>query len=161
MNHTSSIELAALADRLAELLPKLRQRFAEEVPEELRASLSGELSRITPHQLEIVRFLNDRGEVTMREITEAFRVTSSAATQQVERLLRLGLVERVTDGGDRRYVRVRPTAIAPDLVRRHQEVRRRAAEAVLTPLGPERARTLVELLEEVTRSGQEHEARDE
>jgi DNA-binding MarR family transcriptional regulator len=143
-------ELAMLADRLAELLPKLRHRFAEEVPLELRTSLSGELSRVTPHQLEIVRFLSDRGEATMSDLTEAFRVSSSAATQQVERLVRLGLVERVADGDDRRFVRVRLTTIAPELVRRHREVRRQAAAAVLAPLGAERARTLVELLEEIT-----------
>jgi DNA-binding MarR family transcriptional regulator len=143
-------ELDVLAGRLVELMPKLRQRFAEEVPPELRASLGSELSRVTPHQLEIVEFLSARGPVTMGEITESFRVSSSAATQQVERLVRLGLVERVPDGEDRRFVRVRLTAGAPELARRNQQLRRQVAAAVLARLSPERARTLIELLEEIT-----------
>ena len=48
----------------------------------------------------------------MRELASRLQLTQGAVTQLVDQLVRLGWMERVPDPGDRRAVRVRPTAAA-------------------------------------------------
>jgi DNA-binding MarR family transcriptional regulator len=49
------------------------------------------------------------GQLRMTDVAARLGVTSSTATEQVERLVELGLLERRTDPGDRRHVVVSTT----------------------------------------------------
>lgn len=60
--------------------------------------------RITPAQWGVVMFMRNHAACTVKEIAKAFSVTSSAATQLVDGLVKSGYVVRKVDARDRRSV---------------------------------------------------------
>lgn len=60
--------------------------------------------RITPAQWGVVMFIRNRTTCTVKDIAQTFSITSSAATQLVDGLVKSGYVKRQTDAKDRRAV---------------------------------------------------------
>ncbi|MCL5292221.1 MAG: MarR family transcriptional regulator [Actinobacteria bacterium] len=60
-----------------------------------------------PAQTELLHLVAHCGGLSITEIAERMRVTSSAVTQQVESLVQIGFFERESDPHDRRTCRVR------------------------------------------------------
>jgi DNA-binding MarR family transcriptional regulator len=73
------------------------------------SSASSGLPRITPSQWSVLMLLEEKGEGTVKGIAQALGVTSSAATQLVEGLVKSGFVVRETSVSDRRVVALRVT----------------------------------------------------
>lgn len=57
-------------------------------------------------QAEILYYVADQQPVTVKQIAQIMKVTSSAATQMIEGLVKLGYLQRENDEADRRIVRI-------------------------------------------------------
>ena len=76
------------------------------------------------------------GQLRMSELAAAMHVTSSTATGQADRLVELGLLERLTDPGDRRQVVVQTTPAAAERLEHLRELNTRRMRDLLTDLSP-------------------------
>jgi DNA-binding MarR family transcriptional regulator len=131
-----------LAEQILDLIPRLRRRFEQAFPPELRE----ELASVTVHQLEALRQLCRDGAMTMAELAQAQAIGLSSATALADRLLRQGLAQRTSDPHDRRVVRLVPTDAAAQLVERFAAAKRRTALHALDSLDDGEAATLLSLL---------------
>jgi len=57
-------------------------------------------------QFEVMMYLNHSSKVTIKDVSHAFSMTSSAATQIIETLVLLGFVNRIESKEDRRVTNV-------------------------------------------------------
>src|ERR1035437_6017857 len=67
---------------------------------------SGKMPRITPSQLEVLMFVEQYGESTVKDVAKALGITSSAATQLIDGLVASGYLIRKTSTLDRRIVKL-------------------------------------------------------
>ncbi|HZU76949.1 MAG TPA: MarR family transcriptional regulator [Dehalococcoidia bacterium] len=130
-------------DALLRLLPAMRKRFESEIPAEL-----GSVGCITAHQAEAVFLLRGASPsgLTMNELARAQGCALSTATSMVDRLIRMGLAERISDDHDRRVVRIRMTETGRTLSGRFAELKHRLTREALDRLDDDEVQTLVRLL---------------
>lgn len=93
------------------------------------------------HQLLLaVRGSTSDGGPTLGEVAEALLVKHHTATELVDRVQQLGLVDRIRDEADARRVRLRLTdrgqALLNDLTEVHLEELRRLSPLLAPPAGP-------------------------
>jgi DNA-binding MarR family transcriptional regulator len=113
---------------------------------------------LTPAQYNTLRILRGAGPdaltcggLTCGEIGERLVSPGPDVTRLLDRLEERGLVTRLRDAEDRRVVRARITEEGIDLLTGLDEPVGRILGRLLGPLGKERLRTLVALLEEARR----------
>ena len=139
-----------VAERFWALFPLLKQRMQTGLPVEV----NDDLRNVTPHQLEALRHLVrlDAGAesgVSMNEVAREQHCALSTATALVDRLIKGGLAERISDPSDRRVVRVAPTRRGEDLSRRFGVVKHEVALQMLAPLDDAELLQLKSLLDKV------------
>ncbi|MBV8528573.1 MAG: winged helix DNA-binding protein [Candidatus Dormibacteraeota bacterium] len=142
---------AALAGELVAVFGALARRFRTAIPDALEA----ELGTVTPHQLEALHVLLQTSEggtagLTMNELARLQGCALSSASALVDRLLREGLVERVSDAADRRVVRVVPTAKGDAFCRQFAQAKRSVALQIVCQLTGEEMETLIALMRKAT-----------
>lgn len=142
---------AELAGELIAVFGALARRFRTAIPEALEA----ELGTVTPHQLEALHILlqtreGGSGGLTMNELARLQGCALSSASALVDRLLREGLVDRVSDASDRRVVRVVPTAKGDAFCAQFAELKRGVALQMLCHLSAGEIEMLVALLQKAT-----------
>jgi DNA-binding MarR family transcriptional regulator len=143
-------ERLLLLRRLAEIQSPLRARFRATLSDCDQAQFNDAVHAITLGQMEAMMLLHEAAEsLTMGELAEALGMTPSSASQLVERLARLGLVERLREEGDRRVVRVVVTTGARRKFDAMVRVRLRALGQLTAALSDTELRTLVELLQKL------------
>lgn len=144
---------ALLVERFLELRPLIQKRFSVGLEHELRE----ELHHVTVHQLTVLGRLRHHS-LTMRELAAELGVGESAATAVSDRLVRQGLVERMSDPHDRRIVRLELSKSGANLVERLQESAGRKVAAMLEVLSDTQLAWFVDILETLTSSlvGQPH-----
>jgi DNA-binding MarR family transcriptional regulator len=105
---------------------------------------------LTPAQYNTLRILRGAGPeaLTCGEIGERLVSPGPDVTRLLDRLEERGLVTRLRDAEDRRVVRARITDSGVDLLTGLDEPVGRILGRLLGPLGKERLRTLIALLEE-------------
>jgi DNA-binding MarR family transcriptional regulator len=140
----------ALLHRLLSLQPALRHRFRATIPAELRLHLQKAMEDVTASQMEVLMLLHQSPSgLSMHELAEAQAITPSSATQLVDRLVRMGLVERLREEDDRRLVRVELSASARQKFEEMLHLHLRSLAVVTEPLGDAELRTLIDLLARV------------
>lgn len=72
----------------------------------------------------------------MADVAASLGIGVSALSQLVDRLVKRGLVERTPDAGDRRIVRLQPSAAADAILKRHFEAIGQRMSATAEKLGP-------------------------
>ena len=140
-----------LAGELVALFGVLARRFRTAIPDALEA----ELGTVTPHQLEALHLLlqtreSGSGGLTMNELARLQGCALSSASALVDRLLREGLVDRVSDAADRRVVRVVPTAKGDAFCTQFTELKRGVALQMLCQLSVREMEMLVALMRKAT-----------
>ncbi len=88
------------------------------------------------------------GDIRMHELAARLLIDPSTATRTVAPLVDLGLLERLPDPDNRRYVILRCTAAGRRTARRIGKERMQLMERVLAPMAPDRRLMLADLLEE-------------
>jgi DNA-binding MarR family transcriptional regulator len=143
-------ERLLLLRRLAEIQSPMRARFRATLSDCDTAQFREATHAVTMGQMEAMMLLHEAAEpLTMGELAEALGMTPSSASQLVERLVRLGLVERLREEDDRRVVRVVVTTGARRKFDAMLRVRLRALEQLTSALSDTELRTLVELLQKL------------
>ncbi len=138
---------AELIERFLELQPRMRRWFTRATPDDLHAQMGA----ITVQQMHTLHAIARRGGVTMGELAGCLDAASlSSATQMSDRLVKLGLVERLSDPADRRLVRVVMSQRGRDLLHRREAAWREGVGRLLEALTDEECATLVRLLERAT-----------
>lgn len=136
-----------LLQRFLGLQPRLRARMRSALPPETRERLRAQMEELTASQFEVLMLLRRHpGGITMGELAAAHSSTPATATPLVERLVRLGMVERLRDGEDRRVVRVRLSDPAHERCEELVDLGMQHLREVTRALSDAELETLVELL---------------
>lgn len=108
------------------------------------------MGAVTAAQLEALVLLHQSPDgLTMHELVSAQSTTPSAATQLVDRLERMELVERGREEGDRRVVRVTLTKTARDHFEELVRMRTASLNVVTASLSDQELETLIGLFEKL------------
>jgi DNA-binding MarR family transcriptional regulator len=147
-NETTPLsEREDLLQRLTCLQPALRHRFRATIPADAQAAMRETMEEVTASQLEALMLLHQAGcAVSMHQLAENQSITPSSATQLVDRLVRMGLVERLREDEDRRLVRVQLSEAARQRFEEMMRLHLRSLAAITEQLSDDDLRTLVDLL---------------
>jgi DNA-binding MarR family transcriptional regulator len=111
------LSLHAFADRLNEIMPLIMKGF-------FRKQASPLVGTLSPAQFLLLNYLQGQGESTMTAVARHLEVTTAAVTGLVERLVRDGYVQRLSDPRDRRIIKVRLSAKGSSLLTKLTEQKR-------------------------------------
>jgi len=137
-----------LLHRLTCMQPALRHRFRATIPPDAQAAMRETMEEVTASQLEALMLLHQAGSaVSMHQLAEAQAITPSSATQPVDRLVRMGRVERLREDEDRRLVRVQLSEAARQRFEEMMRLHLRSLAVITERLSDDDLRTLVGLLE--------------
>ena len=134
---------------IVHLIGRISDKANRFLVQELRAR---KIEEIGPSHGDIIGLLCMEDQLPMRELATRIRRDKSTVTSLVNKLVRLGYVEKEKDPGDHRVTRVRLSekgkSLKPEIVEIGRQLRARAYRNLS---GPER-RTLLELLTRVHES---------
>lgn len=99
-------DIDRVASELAACLPALRRAL------ERRISSDYPHPKPPESQLALLRFVSQNEDTTVREAAEALLMKPNNVSALVTQLTEAGLLERRTDGADKRVARLHPTATA-------------------------------------------------
>jgi DNA-binding MarR family transcriptional regulator len=139
----------ATPDDTAELASRLRLAVTR-LARQLRQTSDSDLS---PTQSAVLATLANHGPVTLGELAELERVASPTITKVTGILQQRGLVEKIPDADDRRFVRVELTAEGRALVERSRARKTAWLARQLHDLPPEdlgRLAAAADVLEQLT-----------
>ena len=147
---SAQISSGARRDELADLLfgyiGGLKRRLMASVPEELK----GEFGAVTWHQVGALEQLRAATKTspgaTMNEIARRQQCALSSASALVDRVIRVGFAERLSDPEDRRIIHIVPTRLGLEMLDRFDAARKAAALETLAPLNDEDLERLVQLM---------------
>ena len=105
-------------------------------------------------QLNVLMRLYHGGKSGVSEIGEQMGVTSAAASQAIERLVLMGLIERTEDPQDRRVKRLELTQKGCALMKKGIEARSQWIEGITTALTPEQQSLIISALTLLTAAAQ-------
>jgi DNA-binding MarR family transcriptional regulator len=105
-------------------------------------------------QINILMRLFHRGNTSVSEIGEQLDVTNAAASQAVDRLVGLGLIERTEDPDDRRTRRLALTQKGHATIEKGIEARCNWIEGVTNALNPEQQNMIISALTLLTEAAQ-------
>jgi DNA-binding MarR family transcriptional regulator len=101
-------------------------------------------------QINILMRLVNRGSTNVSEIGEQLGVTNPAASQAVDRLVGLGLIERTEDPEDRRTKRLALTREGHAIIEKSIEARSQWVEGLTDALNPEQQNMIISALTMLT-----------
>jgi DNA-binding MarR family transcriptional regulator len=81
------------------------------------AGASGELTKLTIHQLQYIDAVHQLGEPAITEIADKLNITKASVTNGINKLVALGFVSKTQSGEDRRVIHVSLTAAGERLVK--------------------------------------------
>jgi DNA-binding MarR family transcriptional regulator len=86
---------------------------------------------VTMAQAKVLYVVMAAGHLRMTELAGRLGIAASSASEIVERLVDLSLLERAADAGDRRQVVITATAAAVELLERFRELNQRQLRELL------------------------------
>jgi DNA-binding MarR family transcriptional regulator len=107
-------------------------------------------SGLTMPQISTLMRLHHHGACGVSRVGSELGVTNAAASQMVEKLVQLGLLERAEDPADRRAKQLTLTPKGRALIQRSVEARRRWLEGLITALTPEQQKAIITALPYLT-----------
>ena len=119
-----------------------------------RALRTGKMPEITMTQVQIIGcvLFSPEQAVRIRDISEELGITPGGISQQVETLVRLGLLERKTDAKDRRAVCITLSEEGKTLNRHLDAWLTKLFQRLLDGVSKEKCRTFVEVLDKMSQA---------
>ena len=114
----TELTLPEFADRVNEIMPVISREFYKQMPNGFYKT------RITMVQFGVLDTLVREGDLRMTDLARLINVTTAAMTGIVERLVRDGYAIRGSEDGDRRIIKVKPTAKGSKVVKHIVENRK-------------------------------------
>ena len=145
----SAVPAQPTSDETAELAGRLRLAVTR-LARQLRQTSDTDLS---PTQGSVLATVGTSGPLTLGELAELERVASPTITKVIGLLHEKGLVDKITDPADRRFVRVQLTAEGEALLARTRARKTAWLARQLQDLSPEEIERLVaaaDVLEHLT-----------
>ena len=146
---TSGARRDELADLLFGYIGGLKRRLMASVPEELK----GEFGAVTWHQVGALEQLRAATQTsagaTMNEIARMNQCALSSASALVDRMIRLGFAERLSNSEDRRIIHIAPTQLGLQMLDRFDEARRAVSLEALATLSDADLEELVLLMRKI------------
>jgi len=102
---------------------------------------------LTPSQLQLLKLISVDGQHTVSDVGAFLGVTTPAATKCVDKLERLGLLNRTPSTSDRRATMLSSSSAGRQLVSDYESVKRRRLEPALQEFSPREIDQLTGLLE--------------
>jgi|WetSurMetagenome_2_1015567.scaffolds.fasta_scaffold05426_3 DNA-binding MarR family transcriptional regulator len=99
---------------------------------------------LSPTQVNTLMRLHHKGPYGVSDIGEFTGVTNAAASQMIDRLVQMELIQRVESTSDRRYKQLSLTEKGEQLVKRGIETRRRWFEDITCEITPEQQAIVAE-----------------
>jgi len=112
----------------------------------LRETVEGEISL---PQFELLRLIERNGNHQVREIASFMGVSPAAASKNVDKLVRLGLVARVVQESDRRAVSLSLTTRGRSIIRRYESLKQEKLSRVLGVFSDDEVEAIARGLEKV------------
>jgi len=97
----TGISITDFTEKMNQIMPEIMKGFARRQHNEIYKG------KITLPQLLILEYLSRQGASKMTDLAKFMHVTTAASTGIVERLVRLGYVQRIYDQEDRRIVKIK------------------------------------------------------
>ena len=126
-----------------------------------RAIRTGKMPEITMTQVQIIGcvLFSPEQSVRIRDISEELGITPGGVSQQVETLVRLGLLDRKTDAKDRRAVCITLSEEGKALNRRLDNWLTLLFQRLLAGVPMEKCRIFVEVLDKMSQTLEEEKNR--
>ncbi len=123
--------------------------FASAIREILDVKLLREVSAhpLTPSQFQVLRLMSLNGPHQAGEVADFLGVSPPAATKNIDKLERLGLVARAPSTGDRRATLLSVSAKGRRLVRKYEQHKAAYLSPVLNSFRPAEIERFTDLLE--------------
>ncbi|MCL5985524.1 MAG: MarR family transcriptional regulator [Actinobacteria bacterium] len=134
--------LNEMADELVSLFPLLFKNLMKFE----RDDRDPELSRV---HMDIMFILNKFGQLTMSDIANRLLISKPYNTLLVDKLIDLGLVERLPDSEDRRIVNIRLTEKGIGYLREFRESNKENIKRKLSTLGDSELKQLLSSLRNI------------
>jgi DNA-binding MarR family transcriptional regulator len=109
----------------------------------------GSSTELTFTQLSTIVAIRDRGEVTLKELSEAMQVSPPSASTMVDKLVELGAIRREHSKVDRREVRVSVSDRGIRLVESLEQLMHESLIELIHGIGPEYAQQWYEVYERI------------
>ena len=143
VEHSSKTRIIdTVAEELFSTMPLIGRSIRRKL---IRTTLDGFDNNITPPHFEIIKLLQESGNLHIAEIGERLQIARPQMTHLIDRLVELGLVERKAGTEDRRIINVSLTPDGNRMIKKHDDTIRQATAAMLGSL-------TVEELEELSTS---------
>lgn len=112
------------------------------------------LGQICPHRLTrsqfcFLKLITANADLQVGELARSIGVSAAAASKNLDKLERLGLVTREASSEDRRAILLSASSEGRELVGEYERHKAERLTPVIDALGVEKTRTLCDLLEEV------------
>ena len=137
--------LDAQAVRLLHHLDVLVNRFLS-----ARFPKSSEAPDVSPADFRLMSILDRSGSATMTDLAERLDLPLSTATNRVDRLVKIGILERLRSDLDRRIVEVRLSDHGRELVVAGNEIRLSMGRGMLGALTSGEREILIELMQKMS-----------
>lgn len=126
----------------------------------VRANLSNIHPAITKPQLFMLHTIQQYNQCKLTQLAEVLEVKPSAITVMIDRLEKVGLVERISDPSDRRVIIVQPTESGIDVLQKAHIVRTEAIKRYLNHFSQKEIEQFTYLLEKFVYEEVENESLD-
>jgi DNA-binding MarR family transcriptional regulator len=138
---------------LSEILGEWTEVFMHRSFREFKSFMDEE--GLSPTQVNTMMRLHHRGPSGVSDIGEFTGVTNPAASQMVDRLVQMGLIQRIESTNDRRFKQLSLTEKGEELVLRGIKVRRRWFEDLTCELSADQQKIVAEGLQILTNAARQ------
>lgn len=111
-------------------------------------------TRLSMPQIALLIRLNSKKRCAVTELGEEFGISGAAASQMVDKLVQMGLLERVEDANDRRVRLLLLTQKGRAIVERNFEARQGWIKGFCSTVSPELARDAAQIFRELLAAAQ-------
>ena len=106
--------------------------------------------RVTFSQLMLLKLVAMRGAFTIRGVAAFLRVSTSAASKAVDKLVRQNLLQRAEEQADRRQIRLSLTDSGCGLLAAYENARAQKLDQIFAPFSPSVLRHCMEVLDRMS-----------
>jgi DNA-binding MarR family transcriptional regulator len=148
------------AETILETINLLRTRLTARQSARISEMKGSPCQNLTLAQLNAVRTVRSRGEVTIKALAKALNVSAPSASTMVERLVEMGILEREQSSKDRREVLVRISRDVCEEIDAAEEDFLKSLTELMEQIGPEMSQNWFEVyacLGKTLRAGEDQE----
>jgi 5'-methylthioadenosine phosphorylase len=139
----TGISIDDFAQKMNQILPEIMKGFSR------RQNNDVYKGKITLPQLLILELLSRQGAFKMTDLAKFMQVTTAASTGIVQRLVRLGYVQREYDAQDRRIVRIKLVPKGAELIKKISQQRTQSVVRIFGQISQEDRQEYLRILMKV------------